>query len=265
MSELDSKLLLLEVFHQLRRSGFALGIGELLAALRAIDGDWGIQRPDAMRQAARLLWCHSPQDTLEFEEVYNAVLAASTRPTKPTAPSKLKTEIPPPPPEKPPVESPPPAGPPTEPLDQRTGLVALPVQTPFTPSPGEMGAELRAYWPVSRRFMVYTWRYLRRPVKDGPRDVLNVEATVEQTARQGFFLHSIYDRRESNDAHLILMIDQDGSMVPFHRFTRDLVDTACEESTIRQVDVMYFHNVPPPIIFRDPHLTEPLPLEQVLV
>jgi uncharacterized protein with von Willebrand factor type A (vWA) domain len=112
--------------------------------------------------------------------------------------------------------------------------------------------------------MVYTWRYLRRPVKDGPRDMLNVAATVERTAHQGFLLQSVYDRRESNHAHLVLLVDQGGSMVPFHRFTRDLVETATTESTLRQVDVAYFHNLPPERVFRDPHLTESLPLAAVL-
>lgn len=132
------------------------------------------------------------------------------------------------------------------------------------PPPSEAGVELRTYWPVSRRYMLYTWRYLRRPVKDGPWDVLNVEATIEHSARQGFFLRPVYERRESNHAHLILMLDQGGSMIPFHRFTRDIVETASEESAIRQVEVVYFHNVPPPTVFSDPYLTEPLLLEQIL-
>jgi len=88
----------------------------------------------------------------------------------------------------------------------------------------------------------------------------------EQTARQGFFLYPVYDRRQRNYAHLVLLIDQGGSMVPFHRFTRDLVETARDEqeSQIWQVELAYFQNVPPPHVFRDPHLTEPLPLEHVL-
>jgi uncharacterized protein with von Willebrand factor type A (vWA) domain len=124
--------------------------------------------------------------------------------------------------------------------------------------------ELRTYWPVSRRSMVYTWRYLRRPVKDGPRDVLNIEATVEHSARQGFFLQSVYERRENNYAHLIMLVDQGGSMMPFHRFTRDLVDTAGNESSLERVDIAYFHNVPPANVFRNPHLTEQLPLDELL-
>jgi hypothetical protein len=142
-------------------------------------------------------------------------------------------------------------------------LTPLPVRTPSHLPPSEPGPELRLYWPLSRRAMVYAWRYLRRPVKEGPRDVLNVTATVEQTARQGFFLHPVYDRRQWNDAHLVLLIDQGGSMVPFHRFTRDLRETACdeEESRIRKVEVAYFQNVPPPQVFRDPYLTQPVLLK----
>lgn len=264
MSERDPKRILFDVFQQLRRRDFPLGIGELLAAYQAVDGGCVTDGSERLRLVARLLWCHSPQQVAEFEEIYDAVLAASRRPSKEPAPRKPSSAAPPPPPEEPPPEPPPPNEPAPGPLEQDTELMTLPVQTPFQAPPEETGEELRTYWPVSRRSMVYTWRYLRRPIKDGPQDVLDVEATIEQTARQGFFLYPVYHRRESNHAHLVLMIDQDGSMVPFHRFTRDLVDTACEESTIQQVDVAYFHNVPPPKVFRDPHLTEPLPLEQAL-
>jgi uncharacterized protein len=119
---------------------------------------------------------------------------------------------------------------------------------------------------LSRRSMVYAWRHLRRTVKEGPRDVLDVAATIEQTARQGFFLYPVYDRRAENRARMVLLIDQGGSMVPFHRFTRDLVETACneQESQIQQVKLAYFQNVPPAHVFRDPHLTQPVLLEQLL-
>ena len=112
--------------------------------------------------------------------------------------------------------------------------------------------------------MVYAWRYLRRPVPDGPQDVLDIEVTVDRAARQGFFLAPVYRRRESNQAHLVLLVDQAGSMVPFHRFTRDLVESACWESTLQQVDVFYFHNVLTASIYHDSHLTELVPLDQVL-
>jgi len=263
MSVRDPHTVLLEVFNHLRDSGFSLGMGELLVALKAVDGGWGTDDPEALREVARLLWCHSRQEIAEFEEIYSAVLAASTPATdlsETAGPVKLPHSLPEDRLPKPSLPSENPTGPPEASMQ----LSVLPVRTPFQPPPSEGTAELRAYWPVSRRSMVYTWRYLRRPVKDGPLDVLNVAATVEQTARQGFFLHPVYERRETNHAHLILMIDQGGSMVPFHRFTRDLVETACEESTLQQVDAVYFHNVLPASVYRDPHLMESLPLEAAL-
>lgn len=264
MSEYDPQAVLLAVFDQLRRQGFSLGIGELLAALRAIEGGWGADGPEALRTVARLLWCHSPQEAEDFNEIYSVVLALSVRPAKEIEPRELPSDRSPLPPAEPPVELPP-AGPSPEPPAPPTELAPLPVRTPDRLPPGETGPELRLYWPLSRRSMVYAWRYLRRLVKDGPRDVLDVATTVEQTARQGFFLHPVYDRRQRNYAHLVLLIDQGGSMVPFHRFMRDLVETACdeEESRIRQVEVAYFQNVPPPQVFRDPYLTKPVLLEQV--
>ncbi len=264
MSSRDPKLILLDVFYRLRRGGFSLSIGELLAAYQAVDGGWGAGGPEALRQVTRLLWCHSHQEVAEFEEIYSVALAASTRSTVEPEAEKTPSEMPPPSPQGPRPELPPRSGPVPERPERETELGVLPMRTLSRPLPGETGSELRAYWPVSRRSMAYIWRYLRRPVKDGPRDVLNIKATVECAARQGFFLDSVYDRRETNHAHLVLLIDQGGSMVPFHRFTRDLIDTADEESSIQQVDMAYFHNVALPSVFRDPHLTEPVSLDQVL-
>ncbi len=259
------KDLLLEVFRRFRHAEGHLGMGELLAAYQAVDGGWGGEDRGALRDLARLLWCKSPVEMAELDEIFDAVLAASPRqapesaPDEPSAgPSPVATR-----PEERPAE-PLPSSPPTQPPERKPALSVLPVRTPAKPAASEARAELRAYWPVSRRSMVYTWRYLRRPVKDGPPVVLNVPATVERTARQGFFLQPVYDRRESNHAHLVLLADQGGSMVPFHRFTRDLVETATTESTLHQVDVWYFHNVPLERVFRDPYRTESLPLSEAL-
>ncbi len=265
MTPVDTKALLLDVFNRLRREGANSGIAELLAAYRAVDGGWGGGSPEAVREMGRLLWCNSRREAADFEEIFDQALDAMVRTEgKPVLRESETTHSPP----ETQVET-------TrrEPLPTQQSadlplkdveLTALPVRAPVPAAPMDSGAELRAYWPVSRRSMIYTWRYLRRPVKDGPRDVLNIGATIERTARQGFFLQPVYDRRESNQAHLLLLLDQGGSMVPFHRFTRDLVETACEDSGIQKVDVAYFHNVPPEHVFADPFLTQPLPFTDAL-
>jgi uncharacterized protein with von Willebrand factor type A (vWA) domain len=133
-------------------------------------------------------------------------------------------------------------------------LTPLPVNAPELPASAGV-ADLQAYWPVSRRFMLYAWRYLRRPVADGPADVIDIHATVERAARQGFYLSPVHRRRERNDAHLILLIDQGGSMAPFHHLTRDLTQTALYESNIQRVEVFYFHDVWSSDLYLDPYRT----------
>lgn len=124
--------------------------------------------------------------------------------------------------------------------------------------------ELFAYAPISRLSMAYAWRYLRRPVIDGPADFLDVQATIKLVAQQGFFLSPVYKRRQSNHAHLVLLIDQGGSMVPFRNITEDVVNTAQQETSIKEVNVFYFHNIVADIVYTDEYLTQWLELGQAL-
>jgi hypothetical protein len=67
---------------------------------------------------------------------------------------------------------------------------------PFQPSVPLLSStstsELETYWPISRRFMAYMWRYLRRPASTGMRDVLDLNATIDEAARTGLLLEPIY-------------------------------------------------------------------------
>lgn len=161
-------------------------------------------------------------------------------------------------------EPPPPPISPPQPVKQ---ISFIPVQPPpFRPAQSQSNSPFHAYYPITRRTMAYNWRYLRRLIPDGPEDVLNVTATVEQTACQGFFLSPVKERQKRNDAHLLLLIDQNGSMTPFHRFTRDLVETARYEGNLNpeRVDVAYFQNIPADYVYQDVYLTQPLPLVEIM-
>ena len=56
MDTLDTQRFLIDLFYHFQRSGFALGIGELLAALRAAEGGWGAADLTELRQVTQLLW-----------------------------------------------------------------------------------------------------------------------------------------------------------------------------------------------------------------
>lgn len=268
MSEFDTRHLLTRAFRRLRRQGFVLGVSELLAALEAVDGGWGANDIGELSQLAQLLWCKSGDDKRVFAQEWAAVLDTVGIENTGSGMRQITPEGKPPHTSRKREEDVDPGQPPTEairPMRQNSPTWStLPVRAPLNTIETDDAVDLQTYWPVSRRHMVYSWRYLRRPAPDGPPDLLDVRATVDQVARQGFYLGPIYRRRERNHAHLVLLIDQDGSMAPFHRLNRDLVETARQESDIEQVDLFYFHNVPTERLYLDPHLTQSVPRRMML-
>jgi hypothetical protein len=258
--------LLRQVFARLRRDEFDLGVSELLAALDLAQSDLVAGDPDELRAGVRLVWCKTPEEQLRFDAVWQAALAAAAPPFGTDAPAAAAPAETPPPPadaEQRAGEAGPQLAPQPAAAEQEWGV--LPVHAPLTPISRDRQYDLQTYGPVSRRAMAYGWRQLRRPLADGPADALDVETTVTRAARQGFFLAPVYGRRERNHAHLLLLIDQGGSMTPLHRFSRDLVETACAaQSTLARVEVVYFHNVPGEYVYDDPHLTHPRPRDDAL-
>ncbi len=250
------------LFNRLRRE-FNLGLREYLAALDAVRGGYGAEHPDSLKSVLQLLWCHSVAERSQFAVAWDAIAIEQPKPPAKTTEKPSGAETKPEPPSEP--RSPVPPAPETPPkAEEQAALKPLPIQPPLLPTDSDDAPELRLYFPVSRRSMTYLWRYLRRTVADGVADVLDIQATVRQVARQGFFLAPVYRRREVNRAHLLLLIDQGGSMTPFHRFSRDLVETAQTDSTLEQVDVFYFHNLPFTTVYQDAHLTVPVSLESAI-
>jgi uncharacterized protein len=256
---------ILRLFQRLRQARFSLGVNEYLAALDAVAGGFGASDLDGLRKMLRMLWCHSLAERSQFDLIWPEMLAtprSSERvqadveplPDKPQAPVKSPSQ-----------EMPAPLAALVEQPDPEFSM--LPVRSPFVPAEMEDLPELYTYHPLSRRSMAYGWRHLRRGVATGVADVVDVAATVEQAARQGFFLGPVYRRREVNQARLLLLVDQGGSMTPFHRFSRDLVETALLPQVFPedQVYVGYFHNFPTEYVYRDPHLTSPRKLVDLLV
>jgi len=262
MNELSPKTIVKQLFDRLRKP-FNLGMQEYLSALDAIEGNWGDWEEDLqkLKFTLLLLWCSSPSERDELEliwESFSSVLETKSQETveqKDSQASFLQDRSPTPTPTDPVPE-------PRSPVE--ASLTPLPIKAPSYQFETEDYPDLQAYWPVTRRSMAYGWRYLRRPVAEGTPDVLDVEATVERASRQGFFLSPVYRRREVNLAHLLLFVDRDGSMVPLHRFTEDLVETARNDSDIQRVEAVYFHNVPSQYVYQDSHLTTPIPLDRVL-
>lgn len=157
-----------------------------------------------------------------------------------------------------------PIEPPREKPSEQPKFDFVPIRAPKVNSiESDRNGELQEDFPISRRYMIYAWRHLRRLVPIGRADVLDVEATVSAVAEWGFYLKPIYRRREINRTHLVLFVDREGSMTPFHRFVRHLVEAAQEDSGIERVDVFYFRNVFDDIVFCDEYLTKYIALKPI--
>lgn len=267
MSEFLPETITLQLFQRLRQVGFSLTMNEYLVALDAISGGFGASNIGDLKQILRMLWCHSLAEYSQFDLIWPEILQETPKqielPDVPDKPPTLPT-LPTPPTQLP--RDPQPITP-TLPVEQPdTSFSTLPVRTPFVPAEAEDLPELHTYHPLSRRSMTYGWRYLRRMVPTGIADVVDEKATVEQFARLGFFIAPVYRRREVNQARVLLLVDQGGSMTPFHRFTRDLVETALVGGAFseEQVHVGYFHNFPTEYVYRDAHLTSPRKTSELL-
>jgi len=119
------------------------------------------------------------------------------------------------------------------------------------------------YLPVTRRQMKQSWRYLRRLVREGTAVELDVEATVNEIARQGMLLETVFIPRRVNRIELMLLIDRDGSMVPFHSLSQRLAQTALQGGGLHQVKIYYFHNCPTGYLYYDPAHVEAEPVSKV--
>jgi uncharacterized protein with von Willebrand factor type A (vWA) domain len=271
----DGPRLVREVFLRLRKSGFKLGMDEYLAGL-ALVVEQGTVLPfandlEGLKQALKLVWCSSQSEQRQFEPVWDKALVAVETPRLSVVEDANPDNVPSPLPDFPSASFPRPASvPQTTRTEDETvpelDAAAQPIRAPFTPAEIENPSELQSYWPVSRRSMSYNWRYLRRPVEEGPAEIIDVDATVQKTAQQGFYLEPVMRQQDYNRAQLLLFIDQNGSMMPLHQFTREIVETALYESGLPegQVAVCYFQNVPADCVYQDVFLTQPVELNAVL-
>ncbi|MBD2772580.1 hypothetical protein [Iningainema tapete] len=128
----------------------------------------------------------------------------------------------------------------------------------------DISNSVAAYFPVSRRQMKQSWRYLRCLVREGPVVELDLIATVNQIGRQGILLNPVLVPRRINRTQLLLLVDQDGSMLPFHTISRRLVETALQGGRLGRAGVYYFHNCPTKYFYHDSARLESEQIDTVL-
>jgi len=91
-------------------------------------------------------------------------------------------------------------------------------------------------------------RRLRRFARDGAAEELDIDATINGTARQGWL--DIQMRPERRNAiKLLLLLDVGGSMDPFIKLCEELFSAATSE--FKNLEFFYFHNCPYEGVWKD--------------
>ena len=257
----QEELPLLDLFTRLREAGLPLGIDEYRLILEALQKGFGTTNQETLAELCRTLWVKSKDEEHLFNYHFQQVMSVSTNSAfTPTSPEKsessdTKTTKPSsqPKPEK--TENTPVSVPVSSELIEVEEEMQVAEAVQITTNSFDEIAENRftqtdEYFPVTRRQMKQSWRHLRRFVRQGL-PTLDVDATIERIGQQGILLEPVMVPSRVNRTELQLLIDQKGSMVPFHALSQRLADTALRGGRLGKAGIYYFHNCPTKYIYRD--------------
>lgn len=85
-----------------------------------------------------------------------------------------------------------------------------------------------------------------------PRDVLDIDKTVDATCRRAGMLELVWDKPRKNTVKVILAMDSGGSMNPYSRLCSQLFSAASKVNHFKDIKFYYFHNCIYERLFKDP-------------
>ena len=272
----DYNALLLPIFYEMRQMGVPLGIPEYLLAIKTIREGMHIGSADALKRLCRLLWAKSRQD----QDIFNTAFERFAEPYLQLLPEQIEgsSEEAHISPISPSVASPPSSSkadretkrrpqPASEEREVsvpfRSVSVNLPPEKPYMTYRSKQ-YHLTPRLPIDIRDMAGLWRHLRRLQREGPREELDVQGTIDKICRVGFFTSPVLQARRRNQAKLVLLIDQQGSMAPFSLIIEALVESALRGGLLGKCSVYYFHDCPEELVFGKSNLSDPSRLGEVL-
>jgi uncharacterized protein len=232
-----------EIAHQLRRRQVPIGPGDYDALRRVLSAGFGLSSSEELRQVCVMLWAKSPEEA----EIVTAVFrGSSVMDWNLSAPETAATSsVPPAVKDEAQAASVSPATGQSAAVEE---LRATPVAdlTGSPPSTGVMDRSLVfvPQYPLTERDVAQAWRRLRRPLRAGPAVEIDVAATIDRRGRSGVATAPVLVPRRRNAARLLLLIDRNGSMTPFHGYVDHIVGAIRNIGRIDDVQAAYCHDLP---------------------
>ena len=105
--------------------------------------------------------------------------------------------------------------------------------------------------PITELQMNEALKKLRTMLPKGPRDVVNIEKTINETMRNAGEISIVFDRRLTDRLKIVLMIDNGGwSMDPYIEIVQTLFNYT--RSQFKDLKIYYFHNTIYSHVWSDP-------------
>jgi uncharacterized protein with von Willebrand factor type A (vWA) domain len=104
---------------------------------------------------------------------------------------------------------------------------------------------------------------LRTLSRDGLAEELDIEGTIDQTARDGGEIELVFSPPRENNLSVLLAMDVGGSMDRFRRLTELLFSAAHGASHFKSFEHVYFHNCIYEQVYEDAYFSEPIPLHDL--
>jgi uncharacterized protein len=238
------------LFRELRARRLPLGLDDYSALRRAMREGFGLNSRTALRDLCVALWAKSRQEAEIVVARFDALglpdwTPAEVAPDPISEPSTTPTT--PEQPAKPSVGTSPIA--PARVLDP--AVVREVRRAGGLPPLGAEGVQwsdrsfvFAPQFPINYREAAQTWRRLRRPVRIGPPIELDVDQTLHQRANRGVVSAPVLVPRRRNVARLLVLVDRQGSMTPFHDFVDEVCLAVVRAASLQHVAVHYFKNLP---------------------
>ncbi|MCQ4635208.1 VWA domain-containing protein [Anaerovorax odorimutans] len=96
--------------------------------------------------------------------------------------------------------------------------------------------DIRQFQMAFRKLRQYSSRV------DGAKTELDIDQTIDKTCDNAGLLHLVYDKPRKNTVKLLLLIDSDGSMLPYSRLCNQLFQAVSKSNHFKDLKVYYFHN-----------------------
>ncbi len=131
-------------------------------------------------------------------------------------------------------------------------------------------ADARKYRPyrsdvvLDVRQIVVALRKLKSYIREGREEELDIEETVDATARNAGELEIVTRPPRRPNVRVILMMDVGGSMDPHVRVVSELFSAAKRATNFRELKTYYFHNAIYGRVFETESFRDPIPVSQLV-